>query len=72
MGTHLEKGYGDVRPLRPLFMLSQQFPKTPISACFSSDPFSTNITNFTKFAALEPKFMQNFHSKASNLQNSVL
>ena len=29
--------------------------------------FSTKITKFTKFAILEPKCMQNFHSKASNL-----
>ena len=34
--TRLEKGHGDVRPLRPPLTLSQQFPKTPISACFSS------------------------------------
>ena len=34
---------------------------------FFKTPFSTKITNFTKFAALEPKFMQNVRSKASNL-----
>ena len=30
---------------------------------FFKPPFSTKITNFTKFAVLEPKFTQNFHSK---------
>ena len=34
---------------------------------FFKTHFSTKITNFTKFAILEPKFTQNFHSKASNL-----
>ena len=44
-------------PLRPHFSMFQ----------FFKIPFSTKITNFTKFATLEPKFMQNFRSKASNL-----
>ena len=34
---------------------------------FFKTPFSTKITNFTKFAVLEPKCTQNFRSKASNL-----
>ena len=34
---------------------------------FFKSPFSTKITNFTKFAALEPKFMPNLYSKALNL-----
>ena len=34
---------------------------------FFKTPFSTKIMNFTKFAVLNPKFMQNFSSKASNL-----
>ena len=34
---------------------------------FFKTSFSTKITNFTKFAVLEPKFTQNFHSKALNL-----
>ena len=34
---------------------------------FFKPPFSTKITNFTKFAVLESKFSQNFRSKASNL-----
>ena len=33
---------------------------------FFKPPFSTKITKFTKFAFLEPKFVQNFHSKATN------
>ena len=75
-GTHLDKGYVDVRPLRPLFTLSHQFPKTPISACFSSlrPPFQQKSQIFTKFVILEHKFttilvpkpqiLQNFSSKA--------
>ena len=40
-----------------------------ISACFSSlkPPFQQKSQKFTKFAVLEPKFTQNFHSKASDL-----
>ena len=60
-GTHLEKdwgtmGGGDARPEDPLLTSSQQFPKTPISACFSflRPPLATKITNFTKFAVIEP------------------
>ena len=34
---------------------------------FFKPPFSAKITNFTKFAVLEPKFTQNFRSKAANL-----
>ena len=34
---------------------------------FFKPPFSAKITNFTKFAILEPKFTQNFHSRAANL-----
>ena len=33
---------------------------------FFKTPFSTKITNFTKFDILEPKFKQNFCSRASN------
>ena len=65
-------------PYDPLFTLSQQFPKTPISACFSSlrTYFQQKSQFFTKLAFLEPKFrkilvsktqiLQNFSSKASN------
>ena len=55
--------------------------KTPFSRSLSSSlrpphfstfqffkaPFSTKITNFTKFVILEINLMQNFRSKASNL-----
>ena len=34
--THLENGYGDVRPVRPPFHALSAVPKTSISACFSS------------------------------------
>ena len=55
-----------MRPLRPPFTLSQQFPKTAISAYFSSlSPLFQQ--KLTKFAVLEPKLTQNFRSKASNL-----
>ena len=77
--THLKKGYGDVRPLRPPFHALSEVPyKTPISACFSSlrPHFQQKSQFFTKLAVLEPKFrkisvpntqiLQNFSSKASN------
>ena len=70
-GIHLEKGYGDVRPLRPPFhALSSSVRPPPISACFSSLSTLFNKTHKfykIKFVVLEPKFTQNFHSKASNL-----
>ena len=69
-GTHLEKGYGDVRPLRPPFhaLLSQQFPKTPISACFRPlrPPLHQKSQICTKFAILESKFTKISVPKASN------
>ena len=65
-GTHLGKGYGDVRPLGPLFTLSQQFAKSMFR--FLKALFSTKITNLTNFAVLEPKFTQNFRSKAFYLK----
>ena len=44
--------------------------KTPFSCMFQfqffKTPFSTKITNFIKFGILQPKFPQNFHSKALN------
>ena len=66
-GTHFEKGYGDVRPLRPPFHALSAVPWDPHFSMFQffKTPFSTKITNFTKFVILEPNFMQTFHSKAS-------
>ena len=56
-GTHLEKVYKDVRSLTPFHTISA----VPLDPHFSmlqffKPPFSTKITNFTKFAVLEPKF----------------
>ena len=77
-GTHLENGYGGVRPLRPPFHALSAVPYDPHFSTFPffKTPFSTKIANFTKFAILEPKFtkisvpkpqiLQNFSSKASN------
>ena len=71
-GTHLaclEMGYRDVRPLRSHFHALSAVP-TPVSAYmfqFFTTLFSTKITNFTKFPLIEPRFMQNLCSKASNL-----
>ena len=55
-GTHLKKGYGDVRPLRPPFHALSSVPSDPHFSMFQffKTPFATKITNFTKFAALEP------------------
>ena len=68
-GTHLEKGYGDVRPLRPPFSRSLSSSlKPPFQHVqFFKTPFSTKISNLAKFVFLEPNFKQNFRSKASNL-----
>ena len=55
-----------------LFTLSQQFPKTPISACFSSlrplfnKKFTILEPIFTKISVPKPQIWQNFSSKASN------
>ena len=68
-GTHLEKGYRDVRPLRPPFhALSQQFPKTPFQHVWVlKEPLFNKNHKSYKNCRLEPNFTQNFRSKASNL-----
>ena len=83
-GTHLEKEYGDVRPLRPLFKLSQQFLKTLISACFSSlsPPFQQNhkfhkicrsrAYIYAKFLFQSRKFCQNSVFKPYFFKKSIL
>ena len=64
-GTHFEKGYWDVRPLRLPFHALSAVPYDPHFSMFQffKTPFSTKITNFRKFSVLEPKFTQNFVPK---------
>ena len=66
-GTHLERGYGDVRLWRPPFHASPVVRKGPISGkrVSSQDPLLRKNWNFSLYSF---NFRSNFSSKAPNLE----
>ena len=66
-GTDLERGYGDVRPLRPPFHTSPAARKGPTSSkrVSSQDPL---LRKFWNFSLNSLNFCPNFSSQAPNLE----
>ena len=70
-GTNLERGYGDVRPLRPPFHASPAVCKGPISSkgVSSQDPL---LRKFGNFILCSLNFRPNFSSQAPKFDNFQL
>ena len=70
-GTDLERGYGDVRPWRPLFHASPAIRKGPISSkrVSSQDPLLRKFGNFSLYSL---NFHPNFSSQAPKFGNFQL
>ena len=70
-GTNLERGYGDVRPLRPPFHASPAARKGPISSkrVGSQDPLLRKLGNFSLNSL---NFHPNFSSQAPKFGNFQL
>ena len=70
-GTDLERGYGDVRPWRPLFHASPAARKGPISSkrVSSQDPLLRKFGNFSLYSL---NFHPNFSSQAPKFGNFQL
>ena len=66
-GTHLEKGVRECAAIKTPFSALSAVPLDPHFSMFqffkTKTPFSTKFPNFTKFAVLEPKVMQNTQTK---------
>ena len=85
-GTHLEKGYGDVQPLRPPFHALSAVPQEPHFSMFPffKTLFSTKVKNLnknmpfksphlSKISVPKPQIMPKFSSLGTTFsKNSVL